>query len=608
MEKKLQTLIFPDNEKVQRQWGIYYRGNRCVQGKDDVKLYIPAFEVIDFSTFFNGFSYRKWKTYTNLGALHLYIEMKGNFDVELVGYDYHGIQPERRSYATYHYELDKKETVCIAFPDECKEQMVAFEIHPYADCELYGGYYTGEYMESDVREVELALATTTCFKEEYIIHNMELLKNEILESDDEISRHFYIHVVDNGRTLEPEKYNCDRLTVHPNKNVGGSGGFARGMIESLHQEPKATHVLLMDDDVIILPESLKRTYTLLTLLKPEHQGKFIAGAVLAMEDMCVMHEDLGTVRADGEVCPVHRDLNVTELVNCLKLEEKRPKVRNEFGAWWYCCMPREAIEKNGLPLPIFIRSDDLEYGLRCHPGFITMNGICLWHMGFTNKFNPAIDLYQVYRNMLVIQATSGVCQGIDFMAWIKRLYKQMMLEFNYGSVELLLRALEDYMKGPEFLMEDRGEAILKENRKLVETLVPIEKFEDDSFKDIDIHMDRVYETGVRSFKERWIYRITYNGHRFWPKSRLKDKPGVIGYDWSYQPDKQNLRRSLIVVNPLQQTMGVRTIDRDRFKKLQKRFKHDLKEYYQRKERLSKAYADAYKTFTSEKFWKKYLAI
>ena len=46
MEKKLQTLIFPDNEKVQRQWGIYYRGNRCVQGKDDVKLYIPAFEVI----------------------------------------------------------------------------------------------------------------------------------------------------------------------------------------------------------------------------------------------------------------------------------------------------------------------------------------------------------------------------------------------------------------------------------------------------------------------------------------------------------------------------------------------------------------------------------
>ena len=81
---------------------------------------------------------------------------------------------------------------------------------------------------------------------------------------------------------------------------------------------------------------------------------------------------------------------------------------------------------------------------------------------------------------------------------------------------------------------------------------------------------------------------------------------MIGYDWSYQPDKQNLRRSLIVVNPLQQTMGVRTIDRDRFKKLQKRFKYDLKEYYQRKDQLNKTYSDAYKNLTSEEFWKQYL--
>lgn len=327
-----------------------------------------------------------------------------------------------------------------------------------------------------------------------------------------------------------------------------------------------------------------------------------------MEDMCIMHEDLGTVRADGEVCPVHRDLNVTDIVYCLKLEEKRPQVKNEFGAWWYCCIPREAIEKNGLPLPIFIRSDDLEYGLRCHPGFITMNGICLWHMGFASKFNPAIDLYQVYRNMLVVQATSGVCQEIDFIAWIKRLYKQMMLEFNYGSVELLLRALEDYMKGPEFLMEDRGEAILKENRKLVETLVPIEKFKDERFEDIDIHMDRVYDPGILSRITHLIYRITYNGHRFWPESKLKNKPEIIGYDWSYQPGKQALRKCLLVINPIQQAVGVRTIDCDRFKKLQKRFKHDLRAYCFKKEQLRKAYADAYKIFVSEEFWKQYLEI
>lgn len=607
MEKKLQTLIFPDNEKVQTQWGIYYRGSRCVLGYENARISIPAFEIIDFATYFNSFSYGRWKTYTNLGTVKLCLSIEGKFELELVGYGYHGLQPERHSYATYNYDLQEKATVCIAYP-ECEEQLVSFEIHPFTDCKLYDGYYTGEYREQDVRPVELAIATTTCYKEDYIIHNMEIFKHEILECDDEISRHFYVHVIDNGQSLEPEKYNCDRLTVHPNKNVGGSGGFARGMLEAMDQEPRATHVLLMDDDVIILPESLKRTYTLLTLLKSEYQGHFIAGSMLALEDMCVMHEDLGTIRSSGGVCPVHRDLNITELVNVLKMEEKRPPIKNEFGAWWYCCMPVSAIEENGLPLPIFVRGDDIEYGLRCQPGFITMNGICLWHMGFSNRFNPAIDIYQVYRNLLIIQATSGVCKGIDFLAWMKRIYKHMMLEFNYGAVELVLRALEDYMKGPEALLKDQGETILKENRKLNENLVPIEQFRDGRFKDTTIHLDEVYMSEPRSWLNRWIYRITYNGHRFWPEMLLKKVPALVGYDWSYQPQRQMHRKYLLAVNITQQTVCARTLDKRKFKEFQKRYYHDLKNYRRKKDALRTAYEETSETFRSEAFWREYLEL
>lgn len=54
------------------------------------------------------------------------------------------------------------------------------------------------------------------------------------------------------------------IYYHRNKNVGGSGGFTRGMIESIRQKPKATHVLLMDDDVVVLSESIKRTYCVFT--------------------------------------------------------------------------------------------------------------------------------------------------------------------------------------------------------------------------------------------------------------------------------------------------------------------------------------------------------
>ena len=64
-------------------------------------------------------------------------------------------------------------------------------------------------------------------------------------------------------------------------------------------------------------------------------------------------------------------------------------------------------------MPIFVRGDDVEYGLRCNPGFITMNGICVWHMGFAGKFNVGMDHYQVNRNLLINQAVTGLIDDVN---------------------------------------------------------------------------------------------------------------------------------------------------------------------------------------------------
>lgn len=44
---------------------------------------------------------------------------------------------------------------------------------------------------------------------------------------------FNILVIDNGRTIEQK--NTDRLRIIHNPNFGGSGGFARGLIEQVNQ-------------------------------------------------------------------------------------------------------------------------------------------------------------------------------------------------------------------------------------------------------------------------------------------------------------------------------------------------------------------------------------
>lgn len=59
------------------------------------------------------------------------------------------------------------------------------------------------------------------------------MKDEILSSDEPIADHFRMQVIDNGRTLNAESLSEKRISVSPNENVGGDGGFARGMVEAL---------------------------------------------------------------------------------------------------------------------------------------------------------------------------------------------------------------------------------------------------------------------------------------------------------------------------------------------------------------------------------------
>ena len=72
-----------------------------------------------------------------------------------------------------------------------------------------------------------------------------------------------LQVVDNARNLELEPTNAVVTTVVPNRNLGGAGGFARGLME-LRDEGWATHVLFMDDDVTFEPEIVARIIALLS--------------------------------------------------------------------------------------------------------------------------------------------------------------------------------------------------------------------------------------------------------------------------------------------------------------------------------------------------------
>ena len=66
----------------------------------------------------------------------------------------------------------------------------------------------------------------------------------------------------------------------PNPNLGGAGGFARGLWEH-RRRGRATHVLFMDDDVAFEPEILARTVALLRFAR--RADLCIAGSMMRMD-------------------------------------------------------------------------------------------------------------------------------------------------------------------------------------------------------------------------------------------------------------------------------------------------------------------------------------
>lgn len=605
MREKIQHILFQDNDSLFNYRDMFYHGDRGVLSEEagNSCLCLGKYDCVEFNTYFNGVSYGKWRQYTDIKKVYLHVEIEGSCDITLCGYHLENDIPIRAALAEKHVEANERTSVYMEYPEN-KEQILGFEIKTLGEVRIFGGYYEGEFDEGNTKNVELALATTTCWKEEYIKGNVRRLKESILDSEEDICDHFKVHIVDNGRTLKREDFpDDDRIYYHLNKNTGGSGGYARGMIESIHQTPKATHVLLMDDDVMILPDSIYRTYVLLKHIKERYKESFVSGAMLVLEEKNVQHEDIGTVDDMGTFIPLKPRWNHFQLWDNLH-NEKAYKRKNMYQAWWYCCIPMSVIDKNGLPLPLFIRGDDVEYSLRCKADIISMNGICVWHMGFYGKYSASMNLYQEIRNLMIGQSASDVYQGVDLLRRIRIYYRDNMLKHDYGAAELVLRAFEDYMKGPKFIMQDRGEAIVKENGKLNQKLKPLEELKG---YNVDIYGDPYWDT-PRKFIKKWIYRITYNGHRFWPERLLDKQPVLVPFDFGYTPGKMAMKKTYIAVNPMQKTGCVKELNKKRFNELQKRYYMDMNYYKKNSETIKKRYRKAQKTLTSEAFWRKYLDI
>ena len=511
---EIQKILFPQVGRCTDR-EMYFRLEKSGFGSSQMLFYdnekqtilFRTGEKVWFDTYFNGFSIEKWKKYTILDRLTLRLEMAGKFKVILLSKEKVHNEIFEKIICAATIETDTRQVFEFSFADGNDKGMYTFGLEALSDNSIfYGGAYCSKIAKDAMRDVKIGIGICTFRREEFVRKNLKILKEAILEKDSSpLYGHMEVFIADNGRTLEKREALIPQIHIYPNSNVGGAGGFTRDLIEILEHNDifQITHILLMDDDIVIEPESLVRTFMLLCLLREEYLDAFIGGAMLRLDRQYIQVE-AGAVWDAGCLEPLKMNLDLRQCEACLHNETEE---FSEYNAWWYCCFPMRIVTPDNLPLPIFIRGDDLEYGLRNMKHLILMNGICVWHEPFENKYSSYLEYY-IIRNLLIDNAFHY--PEYDARKLNHALFKHCIQEimfYRYKNIDLYFQGIKDFLKGPEWLMQQDGEALHQQ--------VMAAGYKAVSLDELDMRFN--YPTYCRSFEIQHTKRskikrnLTFNG-------------------------------------------------------------------------------------------------
>ena len=501
---------------------------------DREALRLPAESRISFGSYFNAFPASYWRRHTIVSEVELSLTVEGAGAAVIV----YRSMANGRSQRVETVTTDDNEISTFTFD---------LSLKPFVD----GGWYWYDVVAGDqpviVRKAEwtaevpadraehgtVDMCITTMNRPDFVAKLIGQLGGapELQPYLDQVM------VMEQGtqKMIDSEFYPDaaaslgEKLRVIEQGNLGGSGGYARGQLESV-RKGTATYAMMMDDDVITETEGIIRAITFADLAR---RPTIVGGHMFSIYARTRLH-------SFGEVITPWRfwwlsapgvfmdwDFGARNLRSTRWLHKR---IDVDFNGWFMCLIPRQVLEEIGLSLPLFIKWDDSEYGLRAkEAGYptVTFPGAAVWHIPWTDK-NDALD-WQAYfhlRNRFVAALLHSVYDRGGRMVR-ESLNHQIahLVSMQYSTAELRLMAMEDVLEGPYKLHE-----------KLPTRLAEVNAFRK-QFTDAQLQADPDAFPAVRRHK---------------PPRKGKDDSGVPG------------RTALLVraaTMPLRQLKGVRATSR-----------------------------------------------
>jgi len=414
---------------------------------------------VSFATYINAFPASYWRRWTTVTSVTLRIRLAGECRVILY----------RSTARGFSYPV---ETITVESGEPTTIQRT-LPLAPFID----GGWYWFDLVSGSqgttLIEADWLAATHSARPGRVSIGITCIRPGEVLEQLRTLGDATDIHglldkvyVIDQGTQkvrdqpgfADAAKHLGDRLQVIEQGNIGGSGGFSRSMDETV-RAGQSDYVLIMDDDVQFDAEGILRAATFADLAR---RPTIVGGHMFSLFDRTLLHAYAEAVEPWAwwwgpapNTKPRH-DFGRRNLRNTPWLHRRAD---SDYNGWWMCLIPVRIIAEIGLSLPVFIKWDDAEYGVRARDrGYPTVSlpGVASWQIPWDEKDDSRDwQAYYHLRNRLVSALLHSPHKGGGGLVGESRERQlQALLSMYYSTAALQQLAVEDVLSGPEHLHRD----------------------------------------------------------------------------------------------------------------------------------------------------------
>jgi GT2 family glycosyltransferase len=435
---RLQSFVFP-NLAIKASEALYVRATPgTIPMLADGKLRFTPGSGAHFDTFFNALTVGTWKTKCKIDELHFRLRGKGRFAVRF-GLRRRGFS--QRWLADSEASLVDGVDIRIELPfwAELEDGLLYVSVTAFEAGEICAAAFATD--AAPLQDVKLGIVITHFSRKQRVLPAIARIRANLL-ADESYRGRIELVVVDNSRDIDPA--DAKGVTLIPNRNLGGSGGFTRGLMH-LEDEGSFTHCLFMDDDASCEIESIRRAYALLSYARSNDMA--VAGSLLRELEPNRTHE-IGAI-FDGAYRPLKGGLDACRVHDLLLMEKYDPRIN--YGGWWFFAFSLDYFSK--YPFPFFVRGDDVLFSLVNRFDLVTMNGISCWGEDFWYKESP-LTRY-LWARCTLVMFISVLDKDVNYCS--DQLYKWVrgiLLSYHYDSAHAFCLALDHVCRGPQFFVDN----------------------------------------------------------------------------------------------------------------------------------------------------------